>query len=88
MYRLLVASSAKRGLKKLKKKSKTLCLAVARAMDALRSTPRPSGCKKLVGAGPDDWRIRVGSYRVLYEIDDRRQEVKVSAVLHRGKAYD
>ncbi|WP_019498642.1 type II toxin-antitoxin system RelE family toxin [Pseudanabaena sp. PCC 6802] len=42
-----------------------------KVQDALRSLadePRPSGCLKLKGR--EEWRIRVGDYRVLYAIDD------------------
>ena len=39
------------------------------AIRALGGTPRPSGCKKLVGR--EGCRIRVGRYRVIYEIADR-----------------
>jgi len=33
------------------------------------------------------WRIRAGDYRVIYEIDDRRRTVDISAVRHRSDAY-
>ena len=42
-----------------------------RVRDALRSLsgdPRPAGCKKLVNRS--GWRVRVGRFRVIYEIDD------------------
>lgn len=35
---------------------------------ALADTPRPDGCRKL--AGRSGWRIRIGDYRVIYEVDD------------------
>jgi mRNA interferase RelE/StbE len=54
---------------------------------ALSKQPRPSGCRKLIGEG-NLWRIRVGDYRVIYEIDDVRRLVDVIAVKHRSKAYD
>jgi mRNA interferase RelE/StbE len=41
---------------------------------------------KVVGQG-NLWRIRVGDYRVIYEIDDVRQTVDVSAIRHRSDAY-
>ncbi|MCA1613976.1 MAG: type II toxin-antitoxin system RelE/ParE family toxin, partial [Acidobacteria bacterium] len=34
----------------------------------LADDPRPAGCKKLVGRA--GWRVRIGRYRVIYEIDD------------------
>lgn len=47
--------------------------------------PRPPGCVKLRGA--DKFRVRVGSYRILYTIDDESLSVRVVAVGHRGDVY-
>jgi mRNA interferase RelE/StbE len=47
---------------------------------------RPSGCRKLRGER-NLWRLRVGDYRVIYTVDDRRHVVDVSAVRHRRDAY-
>ena len=57
----------------------------AAAIRALAQEPRPPGCKKLVGSLY--WRIRVGVYRVVYEIDDQGRVVVVSAVGHRREVY-
>ncbi len=60
-----------------------------RVRDAIRnlaSLPRPVGCVKL--AGRDGWRIRVGVYRVIYEIDDPGQSITVLNVGHRRDVYD
>ena len=46
---------------------------------------RPHGCRKLTGR--DGWRIRVGDYRVIYEIDDNRQAITVLHVGHRRDVY-
>lgn len=54
---------------------------------ALAQEPRPAGCKKLVGAGGNDWRVRVGEYRIVYEIDDKAQAVTVMRVAHRREVY-
>ncbi|MCH8266759.1 MAG: hypothetical protein O7A06_15110 [Acidobacteria bacterium] len=40
-------------------------------MQNLGEKPKPTGCRKLTGR--EGWRIRVGNYRVIYEIDDARQ---------------
>jgi mRNA interferase RelE/StbE len=53
---------------------------------ALADKPRPAGCKKLKGH-KDQWRIRVGDWRVLYIIDDEAKLVAVTAVAHRRQAY-
>ena len=59
---------------------------VGQAIDGLASQPRPPGCKKLAGSR-SEWRIRVGDYRILYEIDDRARQVRVYAVGHRREIY-
>ena len=52
----------------------------------LASDPRPPGCRKLVG-GDDDWRIRVGDDRVIYQIADAIRVVRVNRVRHRHEVY-
>jgi mRNA interferase RelE/StbE len=53
---------------------------------ALSENPRPPGCKKLKDSD-GDWRIRVGIYRVLYNIDDGRSTVTILRVRHRKDVY-
>ena len=55
------------------------------AMMALGDDPRPPGCKKL--ADVDAWRIRVGEYRVVYEVADVVRIVTVVKVGHRRDVY-
>jgi len=52
----------------------------------LGENPRPAGCRKLEGA-ISDWRLRVGDYRVIYEIDDSQKRVNVMRIKHRREAY-
>ncbi len=59
-----------------------------RVRDAIRSLsddPKPSGCLKLKGR--DGWRIRVGSYRVIYEINEIQHSVTILHVGHRRNVY-
>ena len=51
----------------------------------LEDNPRPRGAKKL--SGREEYRLRVGDYRVLYTIDDKRHVVTVFAVGHRREVY-
>jgi mRNA interferase RelE/StbE len=51
----------------------------------LETNPRPAHVKKLKGR--DAWRIRVGDYRVIYEIHDRVLQVIVITVGHRREIY-
>jgi len=59
---------------------------VTDAIRSLQAHPRPAGCKKLAG-NADYYRIRVGDYRVLYEIRDRVLLVLVIKVGHRREVY-
>jgi mRNA interferase RelE/StbE len=52
----------------------------------LRNNPRPPGAVKLSGS-QNDWRIRVGNYRILYQIDDAAQQVTVWRIAHRKEVY-
>lgn len=52
----------------------------------LYDEPRPHNCKKLSGGG-SRWRIRVGDYRVLYEIDDSQKFVNIYRIAHRKEVY-
>ncbi|HUT11342.1 MAG TPA: type II toxin-antitoxin system RelE/ParE family toxin [Thermoguttaceae bacterium] len=58
---------------------------VKEAVEALEQDPRPTGCKKL--AGRDGWRIRVGDFRIIYEIDDEQNVVIVLHIGHRKDVY-
>ena len=58
---------------------------VGRAIDALGSDPRPAGTVRL--GGRDDYRIRVGDYRVVYAVDDAERLVIVARIAHRREVY-
>jgi mRNA interferase RelE/StbE len=60
---------------------------VVRKLDALQDTPRPAGCKKLKGH-EDQWRIRIGDWRVVYVIDDAAKLVSVTRIAHRREVYE
>ncbi len=55
-------------------------------IDRLAENLRPAGSKKLTGL-ENEWRVRVGDYRVLYVIDDLAQRVIVARIAHRREAY-
>jgi mRNA interferase RelE/StbE len=56
------------------------------AIQALATNPRPPGCRKLAGS-KHDWRIRVGDFRVIYEIAGEIRVVRVNRVRHRREVY-
>jgi mRNA interferase RelE/StbE len=59
---------------------------IVESIRGLKNAPRPPGAKKLSGS-PGGWRIRVGEYRVIYEIDDRSKCVRILRVRHRREVY-
>jgi mRNA interferase RelE/StbE len=56
------------------------------AILALAQNPRPAGCVKLSGE-ESIWRIRVGDYRIVYQIRDDASLVLVVKVGHRREIY-
>jgi len=82
-YELLIEHAAERDLRKLPRDAFERVIA---ALKKLANTPRPPGSKKLAGAR-EAWRIRIGTYRVLYLVDDERRAVLVLRVRHRREAY-
>ncbi len=59
---------------------------LALKIDALARNPRPGGTKKLVGE-QNGWRLRVGDYRMLYEIRDSDRRILIVAIGHRREVY-
>jgi len=58
---------------------------VTQAILSLERDPRPVGSRKLRGV--QDYRLRVGQYRILYTIDDPERIVEIIAVGHRRDVY-
>jgi len=83
VYRILLERAAERDLRRL---SAEIHDRIIQAIQALARNPRPPGCRKLTGT-QNDWRIRVGDYRVVYDIDDTIRVVRVHRVRHRREVY-
>jgi mRNA interferase RelE/StbE len=81
-YRLFLLPRAQKELARLPTDSYERIRAAIRA---LAEEPRPPGCRKL--SGREGWRIRIGDYRVLYEIEDTPKTVTVVQVGHRRDVY-
>ncbi|MBF0458159.1 MAG: type II toxin-antitoxin system RelE/ParE family toxin [Nitrospirae bacterium] len=58
---------------------------IKQSIQSLVNEPRPHGCKKL--SGREGWRIRIGDYRIIYEIDDNRKDVTILDIGHRKDIY-
>ncbi len=82
MYQISIVKRAVRELERIAGKQRNRLLD---AIDGLSRDPRPPGCKKL--RGREAWRIRVGDYRVVYEIRDDEQQVLVVKIGHRREVY-
>ncbi len=82
-YRIVFASSAAKEYRALPREIKDR---IAEAVDALATTPRPIGARKLQGS-TDLYRLREGEYRVVYEIDDDDQTITVTRIGHRRDVY-
>ena len=82
-YRVALTESAEKELHALP--TKVVARMVSRLED-LTTSSRPHGCKKLKG-GDKEWRIRVGDYRIVYEIDDSAKTVDVTRIAHRRDVY-
>jgi mRNA interferase RelE/StbE len=82
-YSIAFARSARKELEKLPRQ---IAARVLEKISALAVTPRPGGSLKLKG-DENLWRIRIGDYRVIYEIDDAMRSIDVSIVRHRKDVY-
>lgn len=82
-YRIEILPSAQRQLAKIDRVVRKRC---GRAIDRLAAQPRPPGVTKLTDE-ESLWRIRVGDYRITYEINDRVPRVLVVRVGHRRDVY-
>ena len=59
---------------------------VAAVIDSLQQKPRPAGVRKLRGS-TELYRIRIGPYRLVYEIDDSMLRILVTKIRYRSDAY-
>jgi mRNA interferase RelE/StbE len=81
-YTVLILRRAQRELQRLPQDGYER---VREAMHGLAHNPRPAGCLALTGRA--GWRICVGDYRVIYEIDDVQHTVTILHVGHRRDVY-
>ena len=83
MYNIEIAPAAERAIKKLSAEVKKR---IIKALLKLGVEARPPGVKKLSGE-EDLYRVRVGDYRVVYQIRDNELVVLVLRVAHRKEVY-
>ena len=83
-FTIAFARSARRELEEL---DAALVKRIFPLIESLAEDLRPRGCRKLRGE-ENLWRIRVGTYRVVYSINDTERSLDIITVRHRSKAYE
>ena len=81
-YEVRIISAAEREMNKL---PAAVHKRISRRILTLEDNPRPRGTKKL--SGREEYRLRIGDYRVLYTVDDKNGVVTIFAVGHRREIY-
>lgn len=82
-YRVFIKPSAVREIEGVAEKK--LRQQIVARIEALSDDPRPPGCEKLTGR--QQYRVRQGSYRIVYAIEDDRLVIFVVEVGHRSSVY-
>jgi mRNA interferase RelE/StbE len=83
MYRVIILKRVLKNISKLASRDQPK---IFDAIKSLEIDPRPDGVKKLAG-NEDMYRIRVGNYRIVYEVDDNVVIVTVTEVDDRKNVY-
>jgi mRNA interferase RelE/StbE len=84
-YNILILPSARRQLRQFQNTHYRKSADIVAAILSLGNDPRPPNARKLVNR--EEWRLRVGDYRILFAIDDQQQTVTVTAIAHRREIY-
>ena len=83
-YRILLTRAAEKGLDAL---PRPLFLRVKRELLALAENPHPVDCKALKGKHKGLHRVRLGDYRIIYEVKGTELVIVVVKIATRGGAY-
>ena len=82
MYQIKLDKRVEKELDKIPNK---IFYKIKKVIWSLGDNPRPLGVKKLTNQ--EHWRIRVGEYRILYEVDDKDKVITIFKMKHRKEAY-
>ena len=82
-YRIEISATAEKQLGKLPRDDQ---VRIARAISLLAENPRPRGCRKLTGY-EDIFRIRVGTYRVIYSVEQSEILIIILKIGRRKDIY-
>lgn len=83
-YTIEISAKAQKDIRSL---PKNMVNRVITKIRSLEEDPTPSGCRKIVGT-ENTWRVRVGNYRIIYDIFEEILFVEVVKVTHRKDAYN
>lgn len=83
-YVVLLESRAEKELKSL---PEGVFKRVDTKLQVLSLNPRPRGVAKLKGKESEGWRLRIGDYRLLYQIDDKENIIRIYRIKHRREVY-
>lgn len=83
-YKIEWKSSAQKELRKL---DKTVISPLIEAVAALANNPYPVGCRKIVGS-ESSYRVRVGNYRIIYQVQNQELIIEIIKVGHRQSIYN
>ncbi len=83
VYEIVIEKRAERDLKRL---PAGLFRKLVASIKKLKNNPRPSNSRKISGS-ISDYRLRIGDYRVIYEISSKSRQVRIFRVRHRKEAY-
>jgi len=78
-YKIEISAIAERQLQKIRREDQVRIL---RSISLLAGDPRPVGCRRMSGYD-DIYRIRVGKYLVIYEIDGKQIAITILKIGHR-----
>ncbi|MEN7981967.1 MAG: type II toxin-antitoxin system RelE/ParE family toxin [Nanoarchaeota archaeon] len=78
---------SKSSKKFLRKSEKELLLRIFNKLEKLKENPVPSDAKRIEGSKELTFRIRIGKYRILYEVNNNKKVVLVSKIDNREKVY-
>lgn len=85
--KIYLISISEPAIKQIKKLPKDVKIKIIAAISSFEIEPRPFGCKKLSGS-ENTYRIRIGNYRIIYDIYEKEILIKVLKVGHRKDIYN
>lgn len=83
MYKIFLKPNAEKDLNRL---DNNIYKRIKNKIEFLKENPRTIGSIKLTNM--EVYRVRVGDYRIIYEIDDKKFEVTISRIKHRKDVYN